>query len=122
MSASCQGPRHPGQLGNVNTVGAIGGAGHDSMQEDDAVSFFQHVHAGTTHARQDVGQLGQLMKVRCEEGPAAEPRRVVQVLDHSAGDGQTVPGRGAAADLVEQDEAALGSRGGGCWQSPASPP
>ena len=52
-----------------------------------------------------VGQAGQLMEVRGEEGAATEARRVVQVLNHGAGDGQTVPGRRATADLVEQNEA-----------------
>ena len=52
-----------------------------------------------------VGQGRQLVEVGGEEGAATEARRVVQVLDDGAGDGQPVPGRRAASDLVEQDEA-----------------
>ena len=51
-----------------------------------------------------IGQRGQLMEVRGEEGAATEARRIVQVLHHGAGDGQPVPGRRAATDLVEQNE------------------
>ena len=104
-SPSGETSRDPRQLGDVDTVGTICSAGHDAMQEDDAITFLEHVHAGTKHARQMIGQAGQLVEVRGEEGAATETRRVVQVLDHRAGDGQSIPGRRATTDLVEQHEA-----------------
>ncbi len=47
------------------------------------------------------GERGQLVIVRREQGTAAVC--VVQVLDRRPGDGQAVERRGAAADLVEDD-------------------
>ncbi len=51
-------------------------------------------------------QRRQLVIVRGEEGARAV--RLVQVLDRRPGDGEAVEGRGAAADLVEDDQRALG--------------
>ena len=51
------------------------------------------------------GERGQLVVMRGEERAAAI-LGIVQVLDHRPGDGEAVEGRGAAADLVEDDERA----------------
>ena len=95
---------NPRKLGNMDTVGPVCAARYDAMQEDHAVTLFEHIHASTENAREMIGQGGQLMEVRGEEGAATEARRIVQVLHDGAGDGQSIPGRRAATDLVEQDQ------------------
>ena len=55
-------------------------------------------------ARQPLGQLGQLVVVRGEQRPAADA--VVQVLRDGPGQRHAVVGAGAAADLVEDHQAA----------------
>jgi hypothetical protein len=51
------------------------------------------------------GERGQLVEVGGEQRAAAVD--LVQVLDRRPGDRQAVEGRGAAADLVEDDQRAL---------------
>ena len=61
-------------------------------------------------AGQRVGQVGQLVVVRGEDRLRPRPRVRREVLGDGPGEAQAVEGRGAAADLVEDDEAAR--RGG----------
>ena len=86
----------------MDAVGSVCPTRHDAMQEDHAVAFFQHIHAGTENTWEMIRQGRQLMEVRGEEGTATEAGRVVQVLHYGAGDGQPIPGRRATTDLVEQ--------------------
>ena len=65
-------------------------------------------------AGQRVGEIGQLVVVRGEQ--RLRPRRRVrrEVLGDRPGDAQAVEGRRAAADLVEDDEAARRRACAGC--------
>ena len=56
------------------------------------------------HAGKQVGELGKFVIVRGEKSLCVRVR--LQMLNHGPGDGQAVEGRGAAADFVEQDQAA----------------
>ena len=62
-------------------------------------------------ARQDERQGSQFMVVRGEKRAAVQLRAVVDVFDDGAGDGEAVPGGGAAADFIEDDEAAVAAAG-----------
>ena len=93
------GPRHAGQPGDVNAVALVGRAGHDLVQEHDVVLPLLHGHVQVPHARQRLGQVGQLVVVRGKQRAAAD--LVVQVLDDRPGQRNAVVGARAAADLVE---------------------
>ena len=97
-----------GEAGDVDAVGAVGSTGDDAVQEGDAVALFENVDARVVHARQLFGEDCQLVVVGGEEGAAVEVRRLVEVLDHRLGDRHAVVRRRAAADLVEDDQAASG--------------
>ena len=66
---------------------------------------FLDAHGDVDQAVELLRQRGQFVKVRREQRAAAIG--LVQVLDRRPGDRQAVEGRGAAADLVEDDERAL---------------
>ena len=94
------------QPGDVDPVGAVGAALYDLVQEDDLVAPLAHGHALVADARVALGQVGELVVVGGEEGAGADLG--VDVLDDGPGQGQAVEGRGAAADLVQDDEGAFG--------------
>jgi len=55
-----------------------------------------------------VGELGELEVVGGEERPGLAALEVAQVQGDGLGQGQAVPGAGAPADLVQDDEAGGG--------------
>src|SRR6202022_994824 len=55
-----------------------------------------------------VGESRQLVVVGREKGAAAQPRRVVEVLDHGLGEGDAVGGGGPPPHLVQDDQRGLG--------------
>ena len=65
-------------------------------------------HVVVDHMGQPFGQICQLVVVGSEEGAGAQFWMVVDVLDDGPGDGETVVGAGATADLVEHQQAAVG--------------
>jgi hypothetical protein len=88
----------------VDAVGAVGGAGGDLVEEDHLALPLLHAERVAGEAGEAGGQRGELVVVGGEEGAAAV--RLVEVLDDGPGDREAVVGGGAAADLVEDDEAA----------------
>src|SRR5262249_24856407 len=66
---------------------------------------FLHPHRGVEQARELCRQCGQLVEMGGEQGAAAVG--FVQMLDGGPSDGEAVEGRGAAADLIQNDERAL---------------
>ena len=79
------------------------------MQEHHIALPFAHLHRGIGDAGKLLGERGQLMIMRGEQRAAAVD--LMQMLDRRPGDGEAVEGRGAAADLVENDEANARSPG-----------
>ena len=77
-------------------------------------------HGGARGASSRSGEPGQLVIMGGEQAAACDS--VVDRLDHRPGDGEAVIGRGAAADLVEDDEAAAASPGRGSPRSRPSRP
>src|SRR5438034_572573 len=98
------GGRQPGELGDLDAVGTVRRAGHHFVQEHDLVLPFLDPHRRVEQARQLRGKPGQLVKMRDEQRAAAV--LFVQMLDRRPGDRQPVEGRGAATDLVENDQRA----------------
>ena len=99
-------PWDAGQLGDVDAIGAVGPAAPQLVQKHHAAILLDRGHVVVLDARQDVLQLGQLVVVGGEQRSAAEPRLVVQVLDHRARDRHAVVGARAAPDLVQNNQAA----------------
>ena len=98
--------RQSGKARDLNAVGAIGGTRRDLVQEDDVALPLLDAHGDVDEARQARGKRRQLVIVGGEERAAAID--LVQMLDRRPGDGEAVEGRGAAADLIEDDEGSAG--------------
>ena len=84
------------------------------MQEDQFAVPFLGAEREVGHPRQAALQLSQLVVVRGEEAAAAV--RPMQGLRAGPGDGQAIPGRRTAPDLVQDHQGArgrLGQDGGG---------
>jgi len=83
-------------------------AAFELAQEDDLVAQLLDAHMVVLHAGAHLLHFVQLVVVCGEERLGVRRRVVVQVLDHRPGDGNTVVGTRAAADFVQQDDAAVG--------------
>ena len=95
----------PGELRHLDAVGAVGGAGHDFVQEHHVAVPFLHPHGGVVQPLELRGQRRHLVEMRGEQRAAAIA--LVQVLDGRPGDGEAVERRRAAADFVEDHQRAL---------------
>ena len=103
-----------GQPRNLDAVALVGGAGDDFAEEDDVVVPFADCDVAISHTGAGAGEVGQFVVVGGEEGAAGGD--VMKMLGHAPSDGEAVEGRGAPADFVEDDEAAVGrvvENGGG---------
>ena len=109
--AADDGGGQAGHFGDVDAEAAVGGAGHDTAEEDHLAVLLDGGGVEVVDAGEQIGHGGELVVVGGEDGAGAQARVVVQVLDDGAGDGDAVVGAGAAADFVEDDEAAGGGLG-----------
>src|SRR6266566_2627666 len=100
-----QGPL-PLELREMNAVAAVGAPRHDLVQEDDALAFLAHLHPEVAQPWQSLGQRGQLVVMGGEQRQRAQLWSIVEVLEDRLGDADPVVGAGAAADLIEDEEAA----------------
>ena len=75
------------------------------MQEHHVALPFLDPHGGVEQPRQFCRKRRELMVMRGEQRAAAVD--LVQMFDRRPGDGEPVEGRGAAADLVEDDQGAV---------------
>ena len=100
--------RHAGELGHVDTEGVGTATGHELAKEDDLLVDFFHRHVVVVDAREGFFHLVELVIVRGEEGARMAFGVFVEKLDDGPGDGDAVVSRGAAAQLVEEHEAAIG--------------
>ena len=94
------------QLGDLDAVGFVGGAGEDFAEEDDVVVPFADGDVVVFDGALGVGEVAELVVVGGEEGAGLDG--VVEVFGDGPGDGEAVEGGGAAADFVEDDEGAVG--------------
>ena len=98
--------REPRQLGHVHAVAPVGAARLEPVQEDHLPVDLADGDVVVPGVLQRLGELHQLVIVGREQHTHACD--FVQVLHGRPGDGQTVEGCGASADLVEDHERALG--------------
>ena len=106
--AFIDGARHAGELGDVDAVALVGRAGDDLVEEHDLILPFLDGDVKVARHRELVVEIGQLVVVRGEERAAAD--LLVDVLDDAPGEREAVVGARAAADLVEDHEAARRGR------------
>src|SRR5205085_10479927 len=92
--------RQARELGGVDAVALLGDAGRDAVEEDEVASLLRDLDVEVAQARERLGQLGQLVVVRGEEGLGAQTRVVVYVFEDGAGDGEAVVCGSAAPKLV----------------------
>src|SRR5260370_1037486 len=92
-----------GQAGHVDAIALVGAAGGDLVQEDNVVLPFADQDIIVAQAGKGFGQLGQFVVMAGEESAAAD--LIVQIFGDGPGQRDAVVGAGAAADLVEDDQA-----------------
>ena len=92
------------QLGDLDTVAAVGTAGDDLPQEDDILAPCADGDVIVADAGQLALQRRQLVIVGGEQGLGPQLFRVGAVLQHRPGNGHAVKGRGAPADLVQNQQ------------------
>src|SRR5205823_6854332 len=88
------------QLGDFNSVAAVGGAGLHFSEEHDAAASLLDGDMVILHAGEPLGEFGQLKIMSGEQSLGAGAR--VDIFDRGPGDGKTVVGGGAAADFIER--------------------
>ena len=91
------------QLRHLDPVTPVRGAGFDGIKEDDLVVVFHRVQVCILHRVHDFRQGRQFEVMGGEQGKS--PDVVCQVSGAGPGQGQPVVSAGAAADLVDQDQA-----------------
>src|SRR5690606_4899907 len=91
-----------------DAVAVVRAAVHDPVQEYDLAVPLPHGDVDVFRMFQLIGQFGELVVVGGEEGLGPNP--VVDVFRHGPGDADAVEGAGAAAYLVEHQQAAVGGR------------
>ena len=105
FGARDHGRRQAGEPRHLDAVGAVGGARQHLVQEHDVALPFLDPHGGVEHPRQLCRQRGQFVIMRGKQRAAAVV--LMQMFDRGPGDRQAVERRGAAPDLVEDDERAF---------------
>ncbi|MFM2178184.1 MAG: hypothetical protein RL015_2282 [Verrucomicrobiota bacterium] len=95
-----------GEAGDLDAVAFFGAAGEDLAEEDDLLVPLLHGNVVVLHSAAALRERGDLVVVGGEE--AAGTDVIVQMLGDAPGDAEAVEGARAAADLIKDDEAALG--------------
>ena len=97
---------NPAEPRDLDPVALVRAARNDLAQENDLLVPFAHRDVEIAHAARVPRQLGQLVIMGREK--RARLDLVVQKFRHAPGDRKAVEGRSAAADLIQNDQAALG--------------
>ena len=94
--------RHAGKLRHMQAPGFLGGTGAHTVAENHLPAPFAHLHGGQRQFRQFGSERRQFMEMRGEDSAAADA--VMQSFQHRPGDGQAIPGGGAAPDLIQHHQ------------------
>ena len=92
-----------GEAGDFDAVTFVGAARLNAAEKNDFAGRFFHRNVNILHAGEKVGEFGELVIVGGEERARASV--LLEMLDHSPSDGEAVERGGAAANLIEEDEA-----------------
>ena len=98
-----------GQAGDLNAVALVGAAPDDLSQENNVVPALTDRDAVVFDAGDLALELCEFVVVGREQGLGAKKAPVADVFDDRPGNAHAVVGRGAAADLI-QDQEAFGGR------------
>lgn len=97
--------RHSRELCHLDTITAVGAAGHYAAQEGDIVPSLFDGDVVILNAVHAVLKLGQLVIMRGKEGLCAEPAFIRRKFEHRSCNAHAVKGRGASAYLVKDYKA-----------------
>ena len=89
-----------GELGHLNAIAAVRGAGRHFVQEHHLALPFPDLHGVVGQPGQGLGKAGQFVEMRGKQRPASGV--IVQCLDGCPGDRQAIKSRRAAADFVKR--------------------
>src|SRR2546423_7352506 len=89
------------QLGDLDSVTAIGGTRLHFAKEYDAPARLFYRNVIVLHSGKLVGEFGEFKIMRREQRLRADPG--MQILDSRPGNGEAVVGCGATPDLVQQN-------------------
>ena len=78
------------------------------MQEDNIPIRFGHSNVVITHARKHIRQLGQFVIMGGKQCFCAQLRVIVDIFNDCPGDGDSIVCTGAAADFIQDEQAAGG--------------
>ncbi len=106
MARLSTGAGRAGEARDLDAVAFVRAAGDDLAQENDVVAPLAHGDVVVLRRGQEAGELGQFVIMRGEERAGAQ--RGVEIFRDRPRDAQAVEGARAAADFVEDDEAAVG--------------
>jgi hypothetical protein len=104
FGATNDGAWQSGELGSIDTVTFLRGSGADLVKENKIASLFVNLHIKILKARQEFSQFGQFVVVRREERFRADTRMIVYVFENGASDSQTVIGRSASPQFVQENQ------------------
>src|SRR5258708_6379235 len=98
----------PGNFSHVDAIAAVRPARHDPVQERDPAAVLADLDAVIAQRGEPLCQGRQLVEMGGEQGLAAKPGSVMDVLDYSLSDADAVIGAGAAPDLIDDQQAPVG--------------
>ena len=98
----------PGEPRDLNAVASVRRAGNHPAHEHDLVVPFLDGDRQVAHPQEVPVQLRELLVVRGEEGPGPPRGVAMQVFDDRPRDAKPVIGRCPAANLVQNDQRAVG--------------
>src|SRR4029450_5117655 len=101
-------PRQTCQASDFNSIALVGCSGNDPPQEHDVISGFLDCHTVILNSGMDSGHLGKLVIMSCEKGLCLVLLVLNQILGDRPGNGQPIECSGAAANFVQQNQAAVG--------------
>ena len=102
VSARHNARRQTRKLRNMHAIGTIRCALNHLMQKHNVAGVIGDFHGEIDETRQSLRQLRQFMKMRGENRP--RPIGFMQMLNRRPGDRETIEGRRAATDFIENDE------------------
>ena len=92
------------QAGDLDAVTFVRAAGDDFAKEYDLIAPFANGHVEIFQPRQSRGQFSQFVIMRGKQSFRAD--LVVQMFDDAPGERKAIKGAGAAADFIQDNQAA----------------
>ena len=95
--------RHTGQLCNLNAIAVIRAAAHDFAQERNVITALFDRDIVILDALNQIFKHSQFVIMRCKQRACADALFVRYILYNCTGNAHAVIGRGAAANLIQNN-------------------